>query len=184
MVRKLHIGGHIAVPGWEVLDAKPGAHVDHVGNAANLATFPDGTFAEVYASHVLEHFDYQQELLATLQEWRRVMIPGGILYVSVPDLDVLASLFIDHEKYSGQDRFLLMRMIFGGHVDKHDYHLVGLNQEFLVEYLIRAGFTDLRKVPGSFGLFEDASGMMFGGVFISLNVMCRKPDPKLDPVLS
>lgn len=78
--------------------------------------------------------------------------PAGTLCVSVPDLDVLARLFVDRTLLSVQDGFLVMRMIFGGHIDKHDYHLVGLNEEFLTGYLQAAGFTGMRRVPG-FGLF-------------------------------
>jgi predicted SAM-dependent methyltransferase len=160
--------------GWEVLDVNPGPNVDHVRNAGDLQCFADATFTEIYASHVVEHFDYKSELLATLKEWRRVMIPGGILYVSVPDLDVLARLFIDRERLSFQDRVLVMRMIFGGHIDKNDYHLVGLNEEFLTDLLRSAGFTQMRKVDG-FGLFKDTSTLAFKGVPISLNIVCAKP---------
>jgi len=174
MPRKLHIGGWVEAPGWEVLDANPGPNVDHIRNARDLQCFADGTFSEVYASHVVEHFDYKNELVATLKEWQRVMIPGGILYVSVPDLDVLARLFIDREKLSFQDRILVMRMIFGGHVDQNDYHLVGLNEEFLTDLLRAAGFMQMRKVAG-FGLFQDTSTMVFKGVPISLNMVCVKP---------
>jgi predicted SAM-dependent methyltransferase len=175
MARKLHIGGWVATSGWEVLDANAGPAVDHVGNAADLSRFPDDTFAEIYASHVVEHFDYRDGLLATLKEWWRVMASGGILYVSVPDLDVLARLFVDREKCSVQDRFLIMRMIFGGHLDPHDYHLVGLNEEFLADFLLTAGFIELRRVNGPFGLFQDTSAMLFKDVAISLNMTCRKP---------
>jgi predicted SAM-dependent methyltransferase len=174
MPRKLHIGGQVEAVGWEVLDVNPGPKVDHVRNAGDLQCFPDGTFAEIYASHVVEHFDYKNELLATLKEWRRVMIPGGTLYVSVPDLDVLARLFIDRERLSFQDRFLVMRMIFGGHIDKNDYHLVGLNEEFLTDLLRAAGFTEIRKVDG-FGYFNDTSLLALRGVPISLNIVCVKP---------
>jgi predicted SAM-dependent methyltransferase len=175
MMRKLHIGGQTAAEGWEVLDANPGPIVNHVGNAGDLTRFANDTFGEIYASHVAEHFDYKNELLATLMEWRRVMVPGGILYVSVPDLDVLARLFLDRVSLSFQDRFMVMRMIFGGHIDKHDYHLVGLNEEFLTDLLRAAGFTGARRVT-DFGLFRDTSTMIFKSVPISLNLTCRKHD--------
>jgi predicted SAM-dependent methyltransferase len=174
MSRKLHIGGQVKADGWEILDVNPGPDVDHVRNAGDLRCFPDGTFTEIYASHVVEHFDYKNELIATLKEWQRVMSPGGSLYVSVPDLDVLARLFIDRERLSIQDRFLVMRMIFGGHIDKNDYHLVGLNEEFLADMLRTAGFTQARKVT-DFGFFNDTSLLAFKGVAISLNMVCVKP---------
>lgn len=92
--RKLHIGGQVRTAGWEVLDANPGPCVDHVGNAGDLSAFADGLFEQLYASHVLEHFDYQEQLLKTLTEWRRVLAPSGTLCVSVPDLDTLARLYL------------------------------------------------------------------------------------------
>lgn len=55
-MRRLHIGGHTPLQGWEVIDANPGPVVDHVGNAGDLPRFETGTFSEVYASHVLEHY--------------------------------------------------------------------------------------------------------------------------------
>lgn len=171
--RKLHIGGTVVAPGWEVLNAISGSHVDHVGNANDLSRFSDGSFAELYASHVLEHFDYSGELQAALNEWNRVLRPGGTLFVSVPDLDVLAALVLD-KNLNGDERFMVMRMMFGGHVDEYDYHRVGLNQEFLNSYLAGAGFATVTKVD-EFGIFRDTSGMRYKGVLISLNVMARKP---------
>lgn len=67
--RRLHIGGKTSSDGWEVLNVMPGTHVDHVCDAKDLSRFEDNTFIEIYASHVLEHFDYVKELISTLKEW-------------------------------------------------------------------------------------------------------------------
>ena len=64
--RRLHIGGQIRTPGWEVLDANPGQCVDHVANASDLRGFADNSFEQIYASHVVEHFDYRDQLVETL----------------------------------------------------------------------------------------------------------------------
>jgi predicted SAM-dependent methyltransferase len=170
--RRLHIGGQVRSAGWEVLDANPGPCVDHVANASNLQAFQDNAFDQIYASHVVEHFDYQNQLLETLKEWCRVLAPAGTLCVSVPDLDVLARLFVDRT-LSMQDRFLVMRMIFGGHIDKYDYHLVGLNEEFLTAYMQDAGFKSMRRVA-DFGLFQDTSRMRVKDIPISLNMVAVK----------
>ena len=69
MTRKLHIGGEQQVAGWEILNANPAPYVDHVCNANDMSQFADGTFSEIYASHILEHLDYKDELGATLKEW-------------------------------------------------------------------------------------------------------------------
>jgi predicted SAM-dependent methyltransferase len=172
-MRKLHIGGHVRKPGWEVIDANPGPCVDHVGNANDLTRFETGAFGEVYASHVLEHFDYKDELFATLKEWHRVLAPGGMLHISVPDMDTLARLFLDRQQLSMDERFLVMRMMFGGHIDKYDYHVVGLNEEFLLRFLFAAGFVQAARVP-EFGICDDTSSLKLKGTLISLNVTALK----------
>jgi protein O-GlcNAc transferase len=173
-VRRLHVGGLIRVPGWEVFNAVPGPHVDHVGDARDLTRFAAGTFTEMYASHVLEHFDYKDALEAVLRAWRRVLVPGGTLHLSVPDLDTLCRLFLQRARFTVSERFLIMRMIFGGHVDEHDVHLAGLNQEFLVLFLRQAGFVKIRRVQ-SLGLFQDTSTLALAGTPISLNLIARAP---------
>ena len=171
--RRLHIGGVERVDGWEVLNALPGPHVDHVGNAADLRRFPDATFAMLYSSHVLEHLDYKDELQAGLREWRRVLAPGGRLYVSVPDLAVLAKLFLA-EGLTAEQRFMVVQMILGGHVDAHDYHQMAFDFDILAACLREAGFVEIERVE-DFGLFEDTSRLVYAGVPISLNVIARRP---------
>jgi predicted SAM-dependent methyltransferase len=171
--RRLHIGGTARAPGWEVLNAVAGPAVDHVGSAADLRRFADGTFAALYGSHVLEHLDYKGELQAGLREWHRVLAPGGTLYVSVPDLAVLARLVLA-DGLTLEQRFMVVRMIFGGHVDAHDYHQMGFDLELLAAFLREAGFVAIERVA-DLGVFDDTSRVVYAGVPISLNVIARKP---------
>jgi predicted SAM-dependent methyltransferase len=173
-MRKLHIGGVIRAEGWEIFDINPSSAVDHIGDARDLSRFPNATFDAIYASHVVEHFDFVRELPETLAEWRRVLIPGGSLYVSAPDLEALARLFLDKERLSVHERFHVMCIIFGGHLDKYDYHVVGLDQDILAKYLLDTGFVRLRRVK-RFGFFADSSAMEYKGVPISINLIADKP---------
>ncbi len=168
-VRRLHIGGKEVKEGWEILDAIPAAHVDHVGNARDLTRFPDATFAELYASHVLEHFDFKDEIAAVLREWRRVLKPGGTLYVSVPDMERLCHLYIT-PRLAAEIRFQIMQMFFGGHLDKYDYHMTGLDESYLAHLLQQAGFRTVDRVS-NFDLFRDTSSVEVAGFRISLNVV-------------
>ena len=46
--------------------------------------FPDASVLEVYSSHLLEHLTHAQGQIL-LRECRRVLVPGGLLSVAVPN---------------------------------------------------------------------------------------------------
>lgn len=173
MTRKLHIGGKVRLDGWEVFNALPDDSVDHVGDARDLSRFMDNTFDKIYASHIVEHFDYVGELEATLREWNRVLVPGGWLGISVPDLDTLAGIFLQRQALSFEERFMVMRMIFGGHVNEYDHHKVGLSEDLLTGFLLLAGFVNIARTE-AFGICGDSSDIKFKGISISLNMVAYK----------
>ncbi len=170
---RLHIGGQAVHADWKILDVLPGPHVDFVGNCTDLSQFPDNGIAEIYASHVLEHLGYMRELPHALDEFHRVLAPGGMLRVSVPDLTTLCALFAD-PALNTQERVHVMRMMFGGQMNEADFHKVGLTEEFLRDFLATAGFLDIARSE-SFGLFDDCSEIVFRGRRISLNLSAHKP---------
>jgi len=168
---RLHIGGRIAHPDWKIFNIEAGPAVDFVGHCADLSRFADGSVLEIYASHVIEHLGYHKELPAALREFNRVLIPGGRLRVSVPDLDTLCRLFLDRE-LSLDQRECVMRFMFGAQTGPADFHYIGLNEELLRAYLSDAHFTEITRVE-KFGLFDDASSFEYK-LPISLNMSARK----------
>jgi predicted SAM-dependent methyltransferase len=165
---KLHIGGQQRKEGWKILNAQPSPDVDFVGDIRNLDQFGDGAIETIYASHVLEHVD-QTEIAAVLRGIRRTLKQGGEFQVSVPDLDVLCHLFLN-PRASVQMKWQIMQMMFGGQVDPHDFHYIGLNEHFLRHFLGQAGFRDVRRVA-SFGIFQDTSELRLFGFPISVNMI-------------
>ena len=91
--------------------------------------------------------------------------------VSVPNIEILSNMLVHA---ATQDRFEIMKMMFGGQEDEHAYHRTGYYPHLLGLYFARAGFVDLEQVE-TFNLFEDASEWRFNGTRISLNVKARKP---------
>lgn len=171
--RRLHIGGLEPREGWEILNANAGEHVDHVGQADDLTRFEDNSFHEVYASHVLEHMDFTGEMQRALKEWHRVLVPNGKIYISIPDLNILAQLFLKNE-LSLNEKFGVVKMMFGAHVDAYDYHKVGLDLDLLNYFMAEAGFKEMERVS-DFGIFKDTSVLKYCGVPISINVIATKP---------
>jgi predicted SAM-dependent methyltransferase len=168
---RLHIGGIEPKPGWKILNAIPGEHVDFLGDINDLSGFAANSVEEVYASHVLEHVG-QGAILRVLQEIFRILKPGGRFMVSVPDMEVLCTLHLQFKNNLLQ-RVHVMRMMFGGQTDAYDFHYIGLDFELLATYLTEAGFADIQRV-NTFGLFDDTSNYVCYGRAISLNVVAVK----------
>jgi predicted SAM-dependent methyltransferase len=99
-------------------------------------------------------------------------VTGGEFYISVPNLGVLCQLFVA-ETVTNDQRFHLMRIMFGGQVDPYDFHKVGFIEPFLTEFLKQAGFSDCKRVK-EFNLFDDTSSLKLGEYLISLNLIATK----------
>jgi predicted SAM-dependent methyltransferase len=170
---KLNIGSRTKAAGWTTFDIDPGPEVDFVGDCMDLSQFADNSIETIYASHVLEHVSYQKDLQDALNEWFRVLVPGGTVMISVPDLEMLCRLYLS-PTLKAEHRFQIMQIMFGGQIDEYDFHSVGLSFELLRYYLMTAGFSEIRKVE-KFGLFADCSLVEVAGVLISLNMTAQKP---------
>lgn len=86
---KIHLGcGKRYIRGWYHVDHVAHQHVDLVTDVRSLEALSDGCASIVYASHILQYFD-QHEAIDVLHEWRRLLMPGGILRISVPNFAVL-----------------------------------------------------------------------------------------------
>jgi SAM-dependent methyltransferase len=64
------------------LEQEPLVEVDIIDDGERLATIPDSSLDFVVANHFLEH---TQDPVATLLNSFRVLRPGGVLYLAVPD---------------------------------------------------------------------------------------------------
>jgi predicted SAM-dependent methyltransferase len=169
---KLHIGGEQRKLDWKILNIQKKDNTDFVGDISDLKQFRDESIEEIYASHVLEHVKHSL-LKKTFLEIYRVLKKGGKFYISVPDLAVLTNLFISAK--GANERFTIMKMIFGVQVDEYDFHYFGWYEELLSEFLNISGFKTYAKVE-NFNIFNDTSLMKINNKLISLNVVAFKSD--------
>jgi predicted SAM-dependent methyltransferase len=173
----LHLGcGPVDHPRFVNVDGFPLAHVQYVRPIDDLSPFADGSAALVYACHCLEHFP-RQAVPRVLVEWRRVLRPGGILRLSVPDFDRIVEIYEEH----GRDIGSISQFLMGGQQNAFDFHQVVFNRRSLAALLEQAGLRDVREwTPGSDELttFDDWSGrrVEFGGRthVLSLNLEARR----------
>jgi len=90
---KLHLGcGKRYLKGFTHIDIDKFSHVDHVTPMHQLEMFTDNSVSTIYSSHALEYYD-RDEIDELLLEWKRVLIPNGKVYITVPDFDSLILIY-------------------------------------------------------------------------------------------
>jgi len=82
----LHIGcGASRIAEFVNIDCRQTPTTDLVAQAWDLSAFGDASVDYIYARHMLEHLSFRDARRA-LDEWRRVLMDGGIVHVVVPDI--------------------------------------------------------------------------------------------------
>lgn len=141
--RKLHLGcGKRHLAGFFHIDALAAPHVDLVSRVERLPMFADGSVDLIYASHVLEHFS-RKEFRGVLQEWFRILSPGGVLRLAVPDFAACAKLY--HEQGLKDGLTGLVGLIVGGQRDQYDFHKMVFDRPLLTRELRAVGFGEVRE---------------------------------------
>jgi SAM-dependent methyltransferase len=137
----------------------------------------------VYTSHMIEHFD-RWEVDQCLHEIQRILVPGGLLRIAVPDLE---NYVRDYMQNGDADVLLARTLLCSAKPrswrERLNYFLIGprhhhwmYDSRSLVKLLTIHGFENILSVaagetsltnPGGLDLFERASD--------SLYVEARKP---------
>lgn len=93
--RLLNLGcGQRYHPAWINLDLAPADASVRRWDVAEPLPFADASFDAVYHSHLLEHLP-RDRALPFLCECRRVLKPGGVLRLAIPNLEAIARLYLD-----------------------------------------------------------------------------------------
>jgi len=181
--------------GWQNFDASPTLRLqrlpllgplfkrgtvfpDQVRYGDILAGLPvgDGTADGAYASHVLEHLSYE-DFWTALRNTFRLLKPGGLFRLVVPDLEGRARVYVDKLGRGEADaNSWLMRTSLLGEENRrrgavallrsalgHNAHLWMWDEPSLAAALRQTGFTDVRRcrfndsADGAFRLVEEES---------------------------
>jgi predicted SAM-dependent methyltransferase len=156
---RLHIGcGKGRLPGWIDID------VDPAPLSINVLwglPFRDGSVRRVFVSHLLEHLFYPRDMRLFLDELRRVMTPGGIVRIVVPDIEQCIAAYVadDRSFHAGRretwdwwpkDATRLQDLLAyagAGPEPAHlfEAHKYGYDFETLARVLGEAGFEGVRR---------------------------------------
>jgi predicted SAM-dependent methyltransferase len=148
--RKLDIGAGpegTKFKGFESCDIRPGC--DYVCNATHISSL--GKFVHLRCYMVLEHLKRYEYPLA-LKDWYNALEDGGILELTVPDMDDIVSL------YSKNPEEALWRM-YGSPKEPgadedcvEQLHKWGFNEKSISKALKEAGFSVVERVPWTAGI--------------------------------
>ena len=160
---KLNIGSYMDMfhYGWHNLDildlseyAKAYGYNFRQVDVLQGIPYPDDSVDIINASHVLEHFSYEDGE-KFLRECFRVLKPGGVIRITVPDPAVLSRLYLDGKlletvlpfsvkaEKSSTDCEIFWSLLTDGHKSAYD-------EKTLATALRKAGFVEIRKM--SFGV--------------------------------
>ena len=100
---RLHLGcGDHSLKGWVNIDLVRYAGVDIQWNACEQMPLPSGCCQYIFHEHLLEHFSVE-EGRRVLTECHRLLMPGGVIRVAMPSLEVMLARCSDgswHESRS------------------------------------------------------------------------------------
>lgn len=133
---RLHLGcGKRRWQGWVNIDAQD---ADVCCDIRSLP-YEDDSADEIAAIHVFEHF-YLKEAPKVLQEWHRVLKPGGWLVLELPCLDSMLNYVLQTKHIDGQ---MFLWGLYGDpstHRSELDLHKWAWTRKALQGALEDAGF--------------------------------------------
>ena len=176
---KLNLGcRNKKLPGFINIDICEDTKPDVVDNAFTLKKFQWESVDLIYSSHMLEHLNYAESFKA-LSRWHFLLKKGGVLRLSVPDLEVIFAHCLYYKNLSD-----MMHLLYGDQSTEFEYHKMGWTFDTLKIDLECMGFEDIKRwnwrttEPHSY--IDDYSQSYWphmsktDGRLLSLNVECKK----------
>jgi len=147
-VRRLNWGcGTEPQPGWINSDIKEDPTVDISCDILEGLPLEEGSIEYVVSIHALPELRYPDQVPA-LMELRRVLAPGGVLRLALPDLDRAIEAYrtgdrdyflVPDEDAQALGSKLIVQLLWYG------YSKTLFTYDFIAELLRRAGFDQVRR---------------------------------------
>lgn len=147
-VRRLNWGcGTEPEPGWINSDIKDDPTIDISCDILEGLPLESGSIEYAVSIHALPEMRYP-DLVPALLELRRVLAPGGVLRLALPDLDRGIRAYLDDERdyflvpdddaRSTGSKFIVQMLWYG-------YSKSLFTHDFIAELLGKAGFAEVRR---------------------------------------
>lgn len=129
--------------------------IDHLSgdikhNLFNPLPLDNSTVDEIYTSHTLEHFKFEN-ILFILKECNRVLKPEGKLKICVPNAKLYIESYIKNEKFIYRKSWYSLAVVdTGSHIDQLNYiaylngqHKYMFDEQNLISIIKMCGFKDV-----------------------------------------
>ena len=152
----LNLGsGASAFPGWVNIDVMRGRNgLTLPYDIRRTLPFQNEQIARIFAEHVVEHLDFKEDVPRLLDEFHRILKPGGWVRIIVPDAERWLDAYVtrDPAKWAAlgfdelpPDMPTMMTMI--NHVFHQDgEHMFAYDFDTLQYALHRAGFRRIERM--------------------------------------
>ena len=136
---RLNLGcGHVALEGYINVDARALPGVDVVADVGDLR-LPAGSVAEIFSSHVLEHFPQEELTRKLLPHWHGLLRKGGVFRAVVPDGEAMIKAMAG----GGMSYEDFREVLFGAQDYTGDFHFNLFTPQSLTDLLLAAGFGEV-----------------------------------------
>jgi len=136
---QLNLGcGTKKLPGFVNIDIREEVNPDLIEDITKLESIKDESVDLIYACHVLEHINFW-DVRKVLIRWYDILKPGGILRLSVPDMDAVFAHY-----FYWKDLKALRGFLWGGGDHEYNIHYSGWDYETLKEKLEDVFFDNIQ----------------------------------------
>jgi predicted SAM-dependent methyltransferase len=152
--QKLNVGcGKYPLPGWMNTDIT--GTPDVVFDIRGPWPIPDDQLKEVRLEHVLEHVEYPNGATHVLSECFRVLKPGGVVRIGVPDSALVINAYVEgndaeyfriaRERWHPPEVRLPIEHLNYHFRDRYGEHLFAYDLDALKQKIANAGFLNIQR---------------------------------------
>lgn len=140
--RRLNLGcGYDRREGYLNVDLQDFHSPDLIADIRDLPMLSSGHFEEILAFDCLEHLPRTDSARA-LEEWNRLLTPGGTLRLTVPDAAAILQRLAASDDLEEHERWLAN--LFGTQAYTGDFHQAGFTDILMIGLLARTGYCGIR----------------------------------------
>ena len=127
--------GNQGKEGWINLDGCKQPGINCLYDCRKRLPFPDNSVKGIFSEHFFEHIDYTEEVPFFLSECYRVLMPGGVIRLIVPDIEKFIKCYCE----DGWEDLIALRPLIEDRTDLSFKCKYNVKME-LLNVVLRQGF--------------------------------------------